>query len=446
MASRALERTGSAVFMLALAFLFFVGGAVVVLSDAGPAELLRDAYQAGEALIARRDMDSGQGRGDFWRDARSDARGVTVHDEDRAFAGYTLYTSGDGPYARLIDMEGRTLHEWRRPYSEVWHEGAEVREPRPDSFVYMDEARVLPDGSLLAIYIGAGATPWGHGLVKLDRNSGVVWSYLAHTHHDFDLDSRGRIYVLANELVDERPELFRQLRRPWLNDFLVVLSPDGEELRRIDLLKAALESDYRALMYAVPYFGLGDPQHTNTVEVITADKAATLPFAEAGQVLLSFRDIGVVAILDVERETIVWATRGPWIGQHDPSLVDGGNILLFDNLGNMKPDNRSRVIEFDPRTMQIRWVYAGDAARPLDSDIRGAAQRLPNGNTLIEESTRGRLVEVTRSGEVVWEWINPVRRDDDPGLIPVVPSARRLLPSELDDEFRSLLAPSEEST
>ena len=33
-------------------------------------------------------------------------------------------------------------------------------------------------------------------------------------------------------------------------------------------------------------------------------------------------------------------------------------------------------------------------------------QRLPNGNTLITEADTGRVFEVTRKGEVVWEFGN----------------------------------------
>lgn len=443
---RTMERAGSALFFLAFAFVFFVGGALVMLTGSAPAGLLRDAYRAGEALMERQDMDAGRGRGDFWLEARTSARGTTTYDEERAFEGYTLYTSGDGPYARLIDMDGNTLHEWRKPYSEVWTVESAVKQPRPDEFVYMDEAKLLPDGSLIAIYIGAGASPWGHGLVKLSPDSEVVWSYLEHTHHDFDIGPQGEVFVLTNEFIDEPTEKFAQLRTPYLNDYLVVLSPNGEELKKVDLLAAALDSGFAPLMYAVPHFGLGDPQHTNTVEYITADKARVMPFAEEGQILINFRDIGVVAILDIEEEDIVWATKGPWIGQHDPSILDNGNILLFDNLGNMQPENRSRVIEFDPETMQITWEYDGEPGRPLDSNIRGASARLPNGNTLIEESMGGRVIEVTRDGEIVWEWVNPVRRDDDPNLIPVVPSAHRITADYLETSFRSLLEPTEENT
>ena len=36
-----------------------------------------------------------------------------------------------------------------------------------------------------------------------------------------------------------------------------------------------------------------------------------------------------------------------------------------------------------------------------------SAQRLPNGNTFITEGSGGRLIEVTKEHEVVWEYISP---------------------------------------
>ena len=43
------------------------------------------------------------------------------------------------------------------------------------------------------------------------------------------------------------------------------------------------------------------------------------------------------------------------------------------------------------------------------SAVQGAAQALPNGNVLVTESTKGRVFEVTRDGEIVWEFWNPDR-------------------------------------
>jgi hypothetical protein len=39
------------------------------------------------------------------------------------------------------------------------------------------------------------------------------------------------------------------------------------------------------------------------------------------------------------------------------------------------------------------------------------AQRLPNGKTLIDDGVQGTFIEVTPSGEVVWEYVNPVVKE-----------------------------------
>jgi hypothetical protein len=41
------------------------------------------------------------------------------------------------------------------------------------------------------------------------------------------------------------------------------------------------------------------------------------------------------------------------------------------------------------------------------SALLSNAQRLPNGNTFINEGLSGRLFEVTPDGDVVWEYVNP---------------------------------------
>ena len=43
------------------------------------------------------------------------------------------------------------------------------------------------------------------------------------------------------------------------------------------------------------------------------------------------------------------------------------------------------------------------------SKFISSAQRLPNGNTLICEGNKPRLLEVTAEGEIVWEFHNPYR-------------------------------------
>src|SRR3546814_13193077 len=84
---------------------------------------------------------------------------------------------------------------FRSSFSAVWNETSPVKEPMPDNFFYWRKARLLPDGGLLAIFVVTGDTPWGYGMVKLDKDSNVIWSYLGQTHHDFDMGADGRIYA-----------------------------------------------------------------------------------------------------------------------------------------------------------------------------------------------------------------------------------------------------------
>jgi hypothetical protein len=432
-----LERLGSLLFVTAIAFLAFVGGAMAVLGEAFPHRYLRDAYVAGEALMAQRAETSDRFATDQWRRARDSASGVTVNDPERAFPGYTLYTAAGGAAARLIAMNGTQVHEWRRPYSAVWTEQSPVKSPQPDDLIFMDKARMLPNGDLLAIYAAAGDTPWGYGMVKLDRDSNVIWSYLAHTHHDFDIAPDGRILALTNDFTWEEFEGLGKLDKPFLEDFVVVLSPDGAETKKVSLTRALAQSRFNVLRLAIPNYALGDPLHANAVEYVDAEKARNFPFAEEGDVLVSFRDMSAIAVLSVEHGEIVWAARGPWLWQHDASLLPNGRITLFDNLGGFRDGNGARVLEVDPTTGEVVWSYAGDAAHPFHSPLRSSAQPLPNGNMLITESDGGRLFEVTRNGDIVWNFVNPIRGGDVNQFIAVATWGQRIDPQSIEPELRT---------
>lgn len=419
---------------VAIVLLSFVAGSILVVAQIFPGPQIARAYQGGMAYYNKLTAYQDVYQSDLWQPARSAEAGVTTYVAGKAQEGVTLYMSGSEPAAFLIDMEGNVVHEWRRPFSQVWRpDSGGVAEPQPDNFVYMRNAHVYPNGDLLVLYEGVGDTPYGYGVAKLDRNSNLLWSYLGHAHHQLDVGADGRIYVLTQEIVDDEVERFAHLARPRLEDYLVVLSPEGRELQKVRLLPALAESRYRHMGYTVSGFALGDPLHANTIAYITREMAANFPFGEEGQILLSFREMNGIAVFDPKTEKIVWATRGPWIGQHDPDILPNGHVLLFDNYANYSDvDGVSRVIEFDPRSMQIVWQYAGNAERPFESRIRGDQQRLANGNTLITESSGGRILEVTQGGEIVWEFVNPVRGGEGGKQIPIVSWAQRLDPSELD--------------
>jgi hypothetical protein len=110
--------------------------------------------------------------------------------------------------------------------------------------------------------------------------------------------------------------------------------------------------------------------------------------------------------------------------QHDvqwikPGLPGAGNILVFNN-GDGKLRPYTSVVEFSPPInadgsyalegdngygpTELAWEYA-----PTDDDIFfswfiSGAQRLANGNTLVNHGAKASVREVTPDGEIVWEY------------------------------------------
>ncbi len=195
--------------------------------------------------------------------------------------------------------------------------------------------------------------------------------------------------------------------------------------------------------------GMGDWMHMNSMATLGPNK-----WFDAGDerfhpdnIIFSGREANIIAIISKTVGKIVWqlgpsynatpALRdlGQIIGQHHAHLIPQGlpgegNMLVFDNggwsgYGSPNPGsptgNRSalrdssRVLEFDPISLEIVWQYSAQEAgfrvpaygSEFYSSLVSSAQRLPNGNTLITEGTRGRIFEVTPEHEAVWEYVSP---------------------------------------
>ncbi len=193
--------------------------------------------------------------------------------------------------------------------------------------------------------------------------------------------------------------------------------------------------------------GMGDWMHMNSVSTLGPNRlhdAGDKRF-HPDNIIWDGRQTNIIAIISRKTGKIVWqlgpyftATKtlrqmGQVIGQHHAHLVPRGlpgegNILVFDNGGaagygapnpaapagfdNARRDF-SRVIEFDPLTLDIKWQYPppgrGPGGNRLYSSFVSSAQRLPNGNTLITEGNGGRIIEVTPEHEIVWEYLSPYR-------------------------------------
>ena len=342
---------------------------------------------------------------------------------DKTCDGFTLCLCSGGPRATLVNMRGDTVHRWYAPFQIVWLDlQPRLRVPIKESEVYFNDGHLYPNGDLLVLVEGPGNArrlAESYGLVKLDKDSRVLWKYPAGCHHAFDVAEDGTIYALSYDFVKELPRGLEHIPTPCIVDCVDVISTDGKLVKRIRLVDAFQNSPYASLLSTLEKPWLfrdltapdspmpaaqdemrrRDVLHTNAVKVLSRTLAPKFPLFKAGQLLISPRHLDVIAVLDPDSGKIVWAVHGPWHAQHDPSFLDNGHILLFDNLGSPRG---SRVLEYDPRTQAFPWSYPDDNGTPFFSRIRGATQRLPNGNTLIVNSAEGEMFEVTPSREMVW--------------------------------------------
>jgi hypothetical protein len=414
-------------------FLCFVLGSWVTWRDIPPyRNLLRNAFVGAQAVVRGRHPSNAPLKTGLWgRSRRKDGRRGTVElDRERIAPGLTLIVVGQS--AHLIELDGRIRHTWHLDYETIStpeeRRGGLLHESR----LYWRPARVFPNGDLLAMIDLKGITPQGLALVRLDRDSRPLWVYHGQVHHDFDIAADGRIYVLGQALRATAPKGLR-LRGPLVDERLAILSPEGKLLRDVSILDAFARSPYAKLVNAVKgdvRYDKGDYLHSNNVEIADAATAARFGFVREGQVLLSMRELSTLAIMDVESERIVWARRGDWFQQHDPDFLPNGHLLLFDNQGDWARGGKSRVLEYDPATEAIAWQYAGPEGRELWSEFRCEQQRLPNGNTLINENEGGRLLEVTADSALAWEYVCPFRYPGDERLVCNIMFAARYTPEQ----------------
>ncbi len=321
-----------------------------------------------------------------WGEAEDETlSGVTVHDRQRASAGYNLYTN-DVNKAFLMNMDGEIVHTWHLP-------------AHLDKCEYFE---LLPGGDIVAYAVN-------QGLVRVDWQSNVKWFVDRPFHHDIHVLPGGDMLV---------PFLGH---RVTYNDFenvqfdsIARLTADGEfladwsTLRTLEVLK----------QYHPPAFMDGDgtppelkPNHRHYYHLNSVQALPETPLGErderfaAGNLLICLRNVSLVFILDPSGKEVLWHYGpGELDYPHMPRMLDDGHILIFDN-GLMR--GHSRVIELDPVTSEIVWEYRAPEPSDFFSKFRGSSQRLANGNTLICESQIGRAFEVTREGEIVWEFWNP---------------------------------------
>ena len=392
--------------------------------------------------------------------------GTTIFKPEKCFSGYTIFQAKEVG-ALLIDMSGAEVQLWKNlhgfpnkllPGGYVMGHLAE----RNNKYGMQDQTDLVQvdwDGNIV----------WKFDQYEYIEDPGEEPQWMARQHHDYQREGNPVGYYVpgmdpkvdsGTTLILSHKNLYNKeiTDKKLLDDVIIEVDWNGDIVWEWILSEHFDEFDFseeaKNILFRDPNFraaggGLGDWMHINSMSALGPNH-----FYDAGDerfhpdnIIWDARETNIIAITDKQSGKIVWSV-GPdyntspelkelgWIiGQHHAHMIPQGlpgegNILVFDNggwagYGAPNPGaptgaknalrDYSRVLEFDPVTLKIVWQYTPTEAgflQPVDasrfySPFISSAQRLPNGNTLITEGSGGRIIEVTKDHEIVWEYISP---------------------------------------
>lgn len=320
---------------------------------------------------------------------------ITSENETDAYPGHTLVTlqaqgwfGKDNGYMAVVAPNRSVVWSWRVPNSRVFD-----AEHLENGNILASVAVVVPNAECPDEYRSPNSDDCVHNrVVEVDwETKEVVWEYdwydvypNHHEVHDADRLPNGETAII--DMGNDRAfTVNREGKTTWewhAEDHIAEGTPFWDEYvpedKQDEFRKQGPESDWT---------------HMNDIDQL-----------ENGNFLLSIRNYDTV--LEVNREGDIVEVYGApddhevMQEQHNPNMLEEhGTMIVADSENN-------RVVEIDTGTEEIVWEYSTlppeSPLQPRSLQWPRDADRLPNGNTLITDSRRFRVVEVTPNGSVAW--------------------------------------------
>ena len=332
-----------------------------------------------------------------------------------------------GNQLRLIKKNGQVVNRWPVNFYDIFPDPKHIiKKPASNWNIDIHGALILPDGSVIFNFERCG-------LVKLDRCGNLVWKLDRETHHSVEPTEDGGFWVPGRRYhTVGNGSPFPPFCLPYMEDTIIKISSDGKIKKEISVPELFYRNDLEALLTATGHWFTqkmtwdGEIVHLNKIAELSSSIADDFPLFQAGDLVLSIRELNIIMVIDPENQRIKWWRIGPWIRQHDPEFKaaknsnSNGTIVVFNNnlYRDTLPDennnfNRpivptrmSNIIEIDPSTDCYKIVYGNIEAQRMLTTIRGKIELTPHGGFLITEFEGGRVFETDNSGQIVWEYIN----------------------------------------
>jgi hypothetical protein len=424
-----IEKVG---FVLALMVLSFLYGFAARWHGWFPNTFLEEASQKITALTSTLNPTSALVRSRVY-----DWDGVRSEAPDQLQPGLTFVTSsweGEGglkPELRLLDRQGRAVHAWRIDRGTLFPDSALGLRGGDPSRRILNGSYLLPNGEVLVNlnYIGTA---------RLDACGDVQWVSVEGNHHSIAQADDGSFWIPGTSqrlrtTTPAHPDGIPGFDDPVYLDRVLHLSAQGTLLKKINVLDVLYANGLERHISKVsqPQAGTSGPRknditHMNDVEPLPAEMAAEYPLFDAGDLLVSLRNLHLVFVFDPDTKTVKWHASAPFIQQHDADFIGDGWIGVFDNNEDFTRRGTmlggSRIVTVRPHTDSVAVRFPAAESEPLYTDVWGKWQYLENENMLITESSAGRIAEVDTTGRTLWEWVHPPYDDSK---VPVVTKATR---------------------
>lgn len=278
--------------------------------------------------------------------------------------GYVLFSTMGSDTTYLINNDKEVVHTWVSDYGAA------------NASYVIGENHLLRGAKVVSkdnTFANGGAV--GGRIEELDFVGNTVWSFDHYSddyilHHDMKELPSGNILSLSWDLQEHNGVEY------W-----------DEKIIEIDKDSQAIIWSWSAYEHSiVPTDNKADYIHLNSIDY------------KEDTILVSSRTLNELWTIEKSTGTIRQRYSGDLSGQHDATFLDNGNVLVFNN-----QRISSSVEEINLDEEKVVWRYD----EGFFSDHISGAQRLSSGNTLICSGVDGEFIEVTNSGEVVWEYTNP---------------------------------------
>ena len=382
--------------------------------------------------------------------------GLIQHNPGTLDDGFVLFAPTRSNTTYLIDKCGKEVKSWTSTYN-------------PGLSCYLlSDGTLLRTGVVQSQSFNAG----GHGGVieKIDWNGNVIWTYFISDatnwqHHDVKALPNGNILVIAWESKTNTQAIAKG-RNPLLvpttlwSEQILEIQPTGATGGNIVWEWHLWDHLIQDFDNTKPDFGAvnTNPQLLNINYNATADNSDWIHLnsidynVALDQILVSSRVLNEIWVIDHSTSSAEAAshsggnsgnggdflfrwgnplayntgTSTQFFGQHNAQWIQTGlpyenQIMVFNNGNGRTGGNYSTIEIINPPVdgfnytsslpylpTSTSWIYNDGNPNNFYAQLTSGCQQLSNGNVLFCNGPKGTFKEISASGTILWEYINPV--------------------------------------